>query len=224
MISLLVALVAGAGYVRAQDVESYKFDVGVGLGMSGYLGDANESNLYKHPGFAANASLRYLFDSRWSLRAQLGMSGISGNTSEFENVLPDGAEYSFKSTVYDLGVRGECNFFAFGIGETYKRLKRWSPFLAVGVGVSMAHTGDDNFVGFNIPIGVGVRYKISRRLNLSAEFSMTKVFSDNVDSKELSDLYQIKSSFLKNTDWYSTLTVGISYEFGPRCVTCNRID
>ncbi len=88
----------------------------------------------------------------------------------------------------------------------------------------MAHTGDDNFVGFNIPIGVGVRYKISRRLNLSAEFSMTKVFSDNVDSKELSDLYQIKSSFLKNTDWYSTLTVGISYEFGPRCVTCNRID
>ena len=54
--------------------------------------------------------------------------------------------------------------------------------------------------------------------------AMTKVFGDKVDGKYLTDLYGIKSSFLKNTDWYSTLTVGISYEFGPRCATCHRID
>ena len=53
---------------------------------------------------------------------------------------------------------------------------------------------------------------------------MTKVFGDNVDSRELTDLYQIKSSFLKNTDWYSTLMFSVSYEFGERCVTCHRID
>nr|WP_302064290.1 hypothetical protein [uncultured Duncaniella sp.] len=34
--------------------ETYRFDLGAGIGMSGYLGDANESNLLSHPGFAAD--------------------------------------------------------------------------------------------------------------------------------------------------------------------------
>ncbi|MCM1293555.1 MAG: porin family protein [Bacteroides sp.] len=211
--------------VSAQDiVESYKYDIGVGLGMSGYLGDANGSNLFKHPGFAANAGVRYLFNSRWAAKAQIGMATLSGNTADFENCLPDGAQYSFKSTAYDLTVKGEANFFAYGIGETYKRLRRWTPFVSVGLGVTMASSAGNTSAAFSLPLGVGVKFKISQRLNLNAEFTMTKVFGDKVDSKELTDLYQIKSSWLKNTDWYSTFTIGISYEFGPRCVTCHRVD
>lgn len=214
-----------APQIQAQDiVESYKFDLGAGIGMSGYLGDANESNLFKHPGFAANIGGRYLFDSRWAVRAQLSMQTLSGNTADFSNVLPDGRQYSFKSTAYDLGFRGECNFFGYGIGETYKRLRRWTPFLSVGIGITMSSTPDGSFFALNIPMGVGIKYKFKPRWNLIAEFSMTKVFGDKVDSAELTDLYQIKSSFLKNTDWYSSLTVGITYEFGARCVTCHRID
>lgn len=214
-----------APQIQAQDiVESYKFDLGAGIGMSGYLGDANESNLFKHPGFAANIGGRYLFDSRWAVRTQLGMQTLSGNTADFSNVLPDGRQYSFKSTAYDLGFRGECNFFGYGIGETYKRLRRWTPFLSVGIGMTMSSTPDGSFFALNIPMGVGIKYKFKPRWNLIAEFSMTKVFGDKVDSAELTDLYQIKSSFLKNTDWYSSLTVGITYEFGARCVTCHRID
>ena len=142
LLCVLVTFVAGIGAIFAQsgDVENYKFDLGAGVGMSGYLGDANTSNMFKHPGFAGNISMRYLFDSRWSVRAQLTAASLSGNTADFENVLPGGAQYDFKSTVYDLGFRGECNFFAFGIGETYKRLRRWSPFLAVGVSDIIQHT------------------------------------------------------------------------------------
>ena len=152
------------------------------------------------------------------------MLTLSGNTADFSNVLPDGKQYSFKSTAYDLGFRGECNFFGYGIGETYKRLRRWTPFLSVGIGMTMSSTPDGSFFALNIPMGVGIKYKFKPRWNLIAEFSMTKVFGDKVDSAELTDLYGIKSSFLKNTDWYSSLTVGITYEFGARCVTCHRID
>lgn len=229
LLTILIAFPAiimsgGTGAMSQDFVESYRYDIGVGLGMSGYLGDANESNLFKHPGFAVNAGVRYLFDSRWAAKAQLSMATLSGNTAEFDNALPGNAQYDFKSTVYDLSVKGEANFFAYGIGETYKRLRRWTPYLALGLGVTMASSDGNNSVAFSIPMGVGVKFKISQRLNLNAEFTMTKVFGDKIDSKELTDLYQIKSSFLKNTDWFSTLTVGISYEFGPRCVTCNRID
>ncbi len=225
VVCCITMIVALSTRVVAQDyVESYKFDFGAGVGMSGYLGDANESSLFKNIGFAANLSSRYLFDNRWAVRAQLSMATLSGNTADFENVLPNNAQYDFKSTIYDLGFRGECNFFGYGIGETYKRLRRWTPFLSLGVGVTMASADGGSSVAFNIPMGVGVKFKFKQRWNLIAEFSMTKVFGDNVDSKELSDLYQIKSSFMKNTDWYSTFTVGVSYEFGARCVTCHRID
>ena len=205
-------------------VESYKFDAGLSLGMSGYLGDANSSNPFLHPGFAANAGMRYLINSRFAAKAQLSYASLSGNTADMDNVLPAGAQYSFKSSVFDLGLRGECNFFAYGIGETYKRLRRWTPYLTIGIGCTMSSTSGQNFFAMNIPMGFGFKYKLKPRLNLVAEFTMTKVFGDHVDSPELSDLYHIKSSFLKNTDWYSSLTVGFTYEFGPRCVTCHRID
>jgi len=223
IVSLLL-MIAAAVTVSAQDVESYKFDIGGGLGVSGYLGDANRSNLFKHIGFAGNLEGRYLIDSRWSLRAQFTFATLSGNTADWDNVLPGGAQYKFNASVFDLGFRGEFNFFAYGIGETYRRLRRWSPFLSLGIGGTLSSCGGSMAGGFNIPMGMGVRFKINRRLNLSAEFTMTKTFSDKIDGKELDDLYGIKSSFIKNTDWYSTFMVGISYEFGPRCVTCHRID
>jgi hypothetical protein len=53
---------------------------------------------------------------------------------------------------------------------------------------------------------------------------MTKVLGDKVDGENINDLYQIKSSVLKNTDWYSTLTFSITYEFGERCETCHYVD
>ena len=50
---------------------------------------------------------------------------------------------------------------------------------------------------------------------------MKKVFSDRLDGDNLVDPIGIKSSFAKNTDWYSTLTFTISYEFSKRCAQCH---
>lgn len=221
-----IAIIAGVMSVNAQrpGEESYKFDFGLGLGMSGYLGDANQSNMFKHPGFAANASFRYLFDSRWAVRGIFTTESLKGNTADWENKLPGGEQFTFSSQVYDLGVRGEFNFFGFGIGETYKRLRRWTPYLTVGFGATMASADGATYAALNVPMGFGVRYKVNQRFNLEACFTMTKTFSDHIDGERLSDLYLVKSSFLKNNDWYSALTIGFTYEFGKRCVTCHRVD
>ena len=126
---VVILMVAMSVRAHAEDyVDSYRFDIGVGLGTSGYLGDANDSNLLKNLGFSANAGARYLFDNRWAAKAQFSVATLSGNTADFENVLPNNAQYDFKSTVFDLSVKGEANFFAYGMGETYKRLRRWAPY------------------------------------------------------------------------------------------------
>ena len=88
----------------------------------------------------------------------------------------------------------------------------------------MSSSGGTTSVAPNLPMGAGVKFKLSERVNLGAEFTMTKVFGDKVDGPLLSDLNTIKTSFYKNTDWYSRLTIGITYEFGKRCETCHYVD
>lgn len=219
MLCFLLAL--GASRLSAQE-ETYRFDIGGQIGMAGYLGDAS-SSIFAHPGFSGGVSFRYLPDARWAVRTLLNVHSLSGDTSDMDDVLPESGEYSFKSTAYDLGGRIEFNFFSYGIGETYKKLRRWSPYLTLGIGVTLATCDGESNLGFNIPMGVGFKYKLKERLNLGLEFTMTKVFSDHVDGA-LSDLYQIKSSFLKNTDWYSNISVSLTYEFGKRCATCHYVD
>lgn len=202
--------------------ESYRFDIGGQLGMTGYLGDAS-SSIFSKPGVSFGASFRYLPDVRWAVRGVLNVMSLSGDTAGMDDVLPGGASYSFKSTVYDLGGRIEFNFLPYGIGETYKKLRRWTPYLTLGLGATLAACGGEKNFGLNIPMGFGLKYKLRERLNLGAEFTMTKVFSDHVDGA-LADLHTIKSSFLKNTDWYSNISISLTYEFGKRCATCHYVD
>lgn len=224
ILTLLTAAIVMLLPARAVAQEApYKFDFGAQIGMSGYLGDANGSNIFKHPGFSGGVSFRYLPNVRYAVRCVFNTMSLSGNTADFDNVLPGNAEYSFKSQVYELGGRFEFNFFPYGIGETYKRLRRWTPYLTVGLGVTLSTCDGQSYVAPNIPMGFGFKYKLKERLNLGIEFTMTKVFGDHVDG-ELSDLYQIQSSFLKNTDWYSNIAVSLTYEFGKRCSTCHYVD
>ncbi len=218
--SILLCAAVGASAQSAP----YKFDIGAELGMSGYIGEANRSNPFAHPGFTGELSFRYLPDARWALRGVLSTMSLSGNTADITDVLPGGASYSFTSQVYELSARGEFNFFPYGIGETYKRLRRWTPYLVVGVGVAMSSSGGTTSVVPTIPMGAGIKFKASQRLNLGLEFTMTKAFGDKIDGTDLVDLNQIKTEFYKNTDWYSRLTFGVSYEFGPRCETCHYVD
>ncbi len=221
---LLFALLLPMAAKAQESSAPYKFDFGLGLGASGYIGDANASNPFKHPGFTADLNARYIIDTRWALRGSLAMVGLSGSTDDIDNVLPYGERFEFTSTVYDLTVRGEFNFFPYGIGETYKRLRRWSPYLALGVGFSLASSDGNTAVAPTLPMAYGFKYKLNERLNLQAEFSMTKVFSDHVDGADIADLNHIETKFYKNTDWFSRFTIGVSYEFGKRCETCHYVD
>lgn len=217
IIAIILVAVASVPALIAQ--ETYRFEVGGGGGMSGYVGDAGK--LFKNPGWNVGGVFRYLIDRRWSLKANLIVAGINGNSEG--TVYPDGASYSFNSTLYDVGAQMEFNFFNFGIGSKYMNLKRITPYLTVGLGGAYAHPSQgSNAVSIVLPMGVGVKYKLKERLNIGVEFTMRKCFGDYIDG--LSDLNGIKHSFAKNTDWYSVLMVSVTYEFSKRCKTCHYVD
>ena len=75
----------------------------------------------------------------------------------------------------------------------------------------------------NLPIGVGVKYKVGDRTNIGLEWAMHFTLSDELDGQR--DPYGIKSSGLfKNTDSYSTLQLTFSYSFMTKCRTCHNED
>ena len=219
---MLAAISLWPLHCKAQ--EDYRFDFGAGLGMTGYLGDANTANLFQNPGWDAELFLRYIFNPRIAIKTNLYAGNLRGNSEQMTNVFPDGQNYSFSTMFYELGELFEFNFFEYGIGEYYRKLKRVTPYITAGLGLTMWTVDKHVYAGFIIPMGIGVKFKANERLNLGLEFLMKKVFSDRLDGTQLEDPYTIKSSFAKNTDWYSTLTLTISYDFSKRCAQCNYKD
>ena len=200
----------------------YKYEVGPTLGMTGYLGEANNGNLFKHPSFTIGGIFRYVHNSRWAFKANLNYANLRGDSMYDESWYPDGANYKMSSHLIDLGLTAEFNFLNFGRGPAYKKLKPITPYMVAGVGFVFAINNGHNQASFTIPLGIGVKYKFKDRLNLGFEFTMRKEFSDRIDGQ--SDLFNIKHSFAKNTDWYSFAMFSVSYEFGKRCIKCNYIE
>ena len=217
-----LALLTGSLSLRAQ--EDYRFDMGGGLGMTGYLGDANPANLWSNPSWDAELLFRYMLNPRFAFKTNFYVGGLRGDSSKMTNVFPGGETYKFSTTFYELGEMFEFNFFNYGMGESYRKLKRFSPYITAGLGVTAWTVDGKMGAAFTIPLGVGVKYKLSERCNLGFEFIMKKTFSDRLDGDSLKDPLGIKSSFMKNTDWFSTMSLTISYEFSKRCAVCNYKD
>lgn len=218
-LTLLLLLLFGSFGAKAQ--EDYRFDAGGGIGMTGYLGDANTSNLFSSPSWTADVAFRYIANPRWAFKTGFYLGQLRGDSSKMANVFPTGETYKFSTWLYEVTEVAEFNFFNYGMGATYRKLKRFSPYIAGGLGFTAFAVDGRTSAAFTIPFGVGVKYKPSTRVNLGLEFLMKKTFSDRLDGRLLEDPMGIKSSFIKNTDWYSTLTLSLTYEFSKRCPTCN---
>ena len=202
--------------------QDYRYEVGPALGVSGYLGDVNNGNLYKHPGVAGGAIFRYVMNSRWAFKGNLLYAGLSGKSTDIDNKFPNATEYRFNSKLFDLGAQAEFNFLNYGIGPKYKNYKRISPYMVLGLGATISSVAGATHFTMNLPMGIGVKCKVKPRLNLGFEFTMRKALGDQLDG--LSDLNGIKHGFAKNTDWYSVALFTVTYEFSKRCTKCHYVE
>ncbi|GAB6012296.1 type IX secretion system protein PorG [Viscerimonas tarda] len=204
--------------------QEYKYEIGGMAGTSSYMGDANKTALFREPKPAGGVIFRYNKNFRLAYKASLAFGGVSGTTLKSGNAFPNGAQASFSRTFIELGGQVEFNFFSYSDKYAYLGTRKISPYMFTGLGITAA-TGDNFFTGLNIPLGIGVKYKLKDRLNLGFEFSFRKLFGDSFDQPEkerfgLNDPYNISSSSLKNKDWYSLTVFSITWDFGMRKDPC----
>lgn len=219
IINRLIVLFIIAITANTAAAQDYRYEVGIGGGISGYLGDLNQSNVLKNPGMAAEGIFRYLIGQRFAVKGSFAFAQISGDAKQFNNEFPNGKDYKFESNYYDLGASFEFNFLNYGLNNDYRNLKRITPYISLGMGVTYSSGKQFNM---NIPIGLGAKFKMAPRWNMGLEMRARMMLGDKIDNH--SDLYEVKSSFLKNTDWCPTLMISITYNFGEICKTCHYVD
>lgn len=222
MKELIFALIClWGGMLSPLFAQNYRFEAGMGVGISSAYGDINQSSIFYKPQIAVEAHFRYQYNLRWAFTGDLLSAGLQGDSRDFSNRFPGDAHYRFKNRLWQLTGNAEFHFFNYGLGAGYRNMSRISPFISVGMGLGLI-SGDNTAFSFTLPLGAGVKYKLAPRWGIALKLVFAKSFTDKADGVD--DPYGIESSTSKNTDWYSMLNVSVSYEFGLRKRKCNNLD
>lgn len=217
----------------AQDLE-YELELGGGLGTCFYTGDVN-SVPFRHPGMMGGAVVRRNLNPRMVIKGDLAFGHIYGDSQGF--FIPTNASsltseggvpttVSFKRNLLDLGAQFEMNFWGYGLEGGYKGHSAITPYATMGAGFTLAFGGPAD-LSLNVPVGLGVKYKVRPRVNVGAEWTMRFTTSDKLDvnNKEAAQLnqpYGIQSVGFKNKDCYSFLMFFLTYDLCPKYRKCNN--
>ena len=208
----------------AQQDDEYLMEIGGGVGMVSYQGDFN-GKITSGMQPAGAIVWRRLLNPYMGFRVMGMMGKLKGDATRVETYYPDETTraYSFDRSLTDVSVTYEYNFCPYGTGRDYRGAKRLTPFVFGGIGATYVSGGEKKVFTANVPIGLGIKYKLKERLNVGLEWSMNFSLSDELDG--MADPYGIKSSgAFKNTDCYSGLMLTLTYSFKSKCRTCNNDD
>lgn len=208
----------------AQQDDEYLMEIGGGVGMVSYQGDFN-GKITSGMQPAGAIVWRRQLNPYMGFRVTGMMGKLKGDATRVETYYPDETTraYSFDRSLTDVSVTYEYNFWPYGTGRDYRGAKRLTPFVFGGIGATYVSGGEKKVFTANVPIGLGIKYKLKERLNVGLEWSMHFSLSDELDG--MADPYGIKSSgAFKNTDCYSGLMLTLTYSFKSKCRTCNNDD
>lgn len=220
--ALLLILLFVATVATAQTDDQYKMEIGGGVGVVSYLGDFNGSPLSNAQPLGT-VVLRRIFNPYMGLRLAATYGKLKGSSADVSTYYPDyqQATYDFNNTLADLSLTYEYNFWPYGTGHDYRGAKRLTPFIYGGLGATYVSGDGNNAFTANVPIGIGVKYKVAQRLNVGLEWGIHFSLSDKLDG--VTDPYGVKSSgAFKNTDCYSALQLTLTYSFMAKCRTCHN--
>lgn len=219
----LLMLLLSANHLFAQ---STKWEFGPSLLSTHYLGDLVESR-YPVPdggGWGGQLQLSRHLGEAWSFRINGSFLQLKGSDLNFADTRTY-RSFSFTSSLYELSLLGEWDLLGRRRYDKGRLKKTFSPYLLGGIagvyfdpnpifGVSQEAPGVQNDMqrkyektGWSIPLGGGLRYDLSRRTTINAEYMMRIPSSDYLDGIS-------ESANPDSRDWYMTFSLGVSFKFG----------
>ncbi|MGQ1888909.1 type IX secretion system protein PorG [Thermophagus sp. OGC60D27] len=234
-IVLMVALFLHPSGSLGQD----RIEGGFFLGASYYYGDLNPGQLFYRAQPSLGGVIRVVANSRIAFKGGLTVINLKGNYPD-QNVrypLQDGytsSQYRFKRSMADFAAQIEINFFQYDHPFRSEET-RFSPYISTGMASTLYrryNSGDEDnsekphFI-LSLPIGIGIKWKLSDWVHVGVEWNFRKTFADDLDlmghgAIDPSDPYGFnQSSFMHNNDWYSFAGLLVTFDLYHRRVTCN---
>ncbi len=178
------------------------WEAGIKAGTNFYLGDRN-SVLFDDVNPVFGAFVKVNANSRWATKVQFETGSIKTD---------------FQQQYVDFSLQQEFSFFEYGLLNSAKWTRFFSPYILCGVGLAFFNEGNRAVFAPNIPFGFGVKYKVVDKVNIGLEWSMLKLFSDSFD--QLSNPYNNNESIWLNKDWISMATFFVSVDVGNKSSYC----
>lgn len=198
-------------------------DFGGGVGISSYIGDINQDKAFYNPQLSFDGFVRYNFNNRYALRANVMHAKLKANDQDFDNPYQQKRSRFFVRSILEVGIIGEVNFFP------YQNPAEWGTsegtiYALLGVGYAISYTLRREKASLpNVTFGVGYKRNLGSRWAVETEWAFRKLPNDGLD--EISD--PIKSgekSRLFNNDFYNVLEVRLSYNLWQQSGKCRAFD
>lgn len=219
---LSIGLLFGATTVQAQ----YLGEFGLLGGVSSYNGDANTTKPFYENHALYGALLRLKMSQHFLVKFDVERGEVTGSTDNFpDNHYPQNQSSSFDNKFFNIGAMLELNFFKYGYNSWDKEVFRHTPYVTFGPSLCIFDSWNGNQLGGGLGMGVGYKFKVCSRLNIGLEWTMHKMFRDDLDvgdydNELLDNPYGMKTSNIKNNDWYSCAFVFVTFDIFRRRGIC----
>ena len=181
-----------------------------GLGTSTYYGDLANSNAYVKAEPNINAALQYFLTNRIGARVELNWFTLAGDDKDANGGGRVERNLSFQSSNFELSAVGMINLFTHG--DRFYRRPGINIYGFAGIGLLYFNPKATDQLGNSVslqplktegvsyslvapvvPVGFGIRFKVSPLFNLSIEAGFRKTFTDYLD--DVSTTYPGAGSF-----------------------------
>ena len=205
-------------------------EVGAGIGGMAYRGDI--APRYRVLNNRPAGTVFYKRDTSPGLTLRAGLTigllqAVDGQVERGGDVVPISASRSgvFRATLAEILLGVEYNFLDY---YDQKRRTRWTPYFFTGVAGYYASTSTEirvagsatqpvtsktaaRKISVALPLGLGIKYALSREFNLIVEAGGRRTFGDNFDNIVEAAPPQLADQ--GGPDWYFYNGISLSYTF-----------
>lgn len=231
LVGLVLAILPMIAYAQPR----YIGELGLRGGIAFYNGDINSSKIFRDLSPAAGAFIRFKANDFLNFKIDAGFANLKCDARDYtDNAMPvventdDSGIYpfAFDKRVVAMDALIIWNFFRYGFSSYDKDVKRHTPYAMLGPTFSLAQEWSGNEFRGGIAFGAGYKFKVNSRLNIGIDFTMHKLFADDLDIGDydyLNDPYKINSKGYKNNDYFSQLMAYISIDVFKKRGSCRYL-
>jgi len=158
-------------------------EIGFQLGAFNYTGDLSNGYSLKNHRPAGSVFLRSNITDAVGLKYGIAAGMIHGSNEFFDDTENQITSISFNTTI--LEAFGSFEFYFLDYKSKHSRT-HWTPYLSLGLAVftyfgDAASNSDQSRIQPAIPIGIGFKYQVSKRIDIGLEASARLTFFDYLD-------------------------------------------